>query len=126
MGSQAPAGKTVLIVDDCPHCRDTLGILFGLHGFGVATAADGGEALAYLGRHPAPCLIVLDLMMPGMDGRQFRAAQLRDPALAPIPVVVCSAVADLTDPADLPGVQALLAKPVDPAELVALARRHGG
>jgi CheY-like chemotaxis protein len=124
MGSHPGVGKTVLIVDDSPHLRDTLGVVFQLRGFGVATAADGGEALVYLRGHPPPCLIVLDLMMPSMDGRQFRAAQLRDPALAPIPVVVCSAVADLVDPADFPGVRGLLAKPVDPADLVDLARQQ--
>jgi CheY-like chemotaxis protein len=126
MGLHVGVGKTVLIVDDSPHVRDTLGLVFQLYGFGVGTAADGREALDYLHRYPPPCLIVLDLMMPGMDGRQFRAAQLRDPALAQIPVVVCSALADRTDPADFAGVRGLLTKPVDPAVLVALTQPGAG
>jgi len=83
---------TILIVEDEPLAREALAEILELEGFGVATAAHGAEAWKYLQDSAPPCLIVLDLMMPVMDGRQFRALQLQDPWLAKIPVVVVSAL----------------------------------
>ena len=69
--------------------------LLSLEGFRAATAANGREALEYLqGPDEKPDVILLDLMMPVMDGWQFREAQLHDPELSNIPVVVLSAVKD--------------------------------
>ena len=67
-----------------------LGLLLAMFGFRIETACDGAEALRYLRTHPPPCLIILDLRMPGMNGWQFRDEQRSDPALANIPVIVCS------------------------------------
>jgi CheY-like chemotaxis protein len=64
-------------------------------GYSVAAAANGREAIDHLRERGRPCVILLDLMMPIMDGWQFRAEQLRDPGLAPIPVIVISAGADI-------------------------------
>lgn len=63
-------------------------------GWRVAQAADGLEALAYLRQQPRPDLILLDLIMPRMDGWEFRAVQKKDPNLAAIPVVLLTAVPD--------------------------------
>ena len=85
--------KTILVVDDERDIRESLGDLLREEGYDVIEAQNGVEALARLreNTHVSPCVIVLDLMMPVMDGYQFRAEQLRDSALAGIPVVVVSA-----------------------------------
>src|SRR5690349_14816755 len=80
----------VLIVDDDADVRELLRMSLGAAGYRVATVPDGREALHYLRSHADICMIVLDLMLPSMDGAQFRAAQLRDRSLAWIPVIVVS------------------------------------
>jgi CheY-like chemotaxis protein len=82
----------VLIVEDDVDIRETLGAMLATEGYDTAEAANGLEGLA-AARRARPDLIVLDLMMPVMDGWQFRSAQRDDPALASIPVIVISASA---------------------------------
>jgi CheY-like chemotaxis protein len=82
----------ILIADDDPDVRESLRLLLELQGHSVDEARNGQEALQRLGSNGLPNLIVLDLMMPVMDGWQFRRAQLQNPALAAVPVVVISAV----------------------------------
>jgi len=82
----------ILIVDDDNDVRAALSELLEAEGFAVEGAADGRMALAHLRAakvHPA--VILLDLMMPGMDGWDFRNEQMRDPQLAAVPVVIVSA-----------------------------------
>src|SRR5512142_2938239 len=86
------AARRVLIVEDDVDIRETLGELLATAGYETAGAANGLDGLAAARRAP-PDLIVLDLMMPVMDGWEFRSAQRRDPALASIPVIVISASA---------------------------------
>ena len=63
-----------------------------MEGHNVSTASDGAAALAFLAQaQPLPSLIVLDLMMPGMDGYEFCRRQARDPRIASIPVLITSA-----------------------------------
>jgi CheY-like chemotaxis protein len=123
---------TVLVVDDHQDIRMALEALLVAEGSDVVTACEGEEALAHLRRGTDPCVILLDLMMPKVDGYEFRRAQLADPALASIPVIVLSAYvpaclsADertLTQRARLEAA-AILGKPVDPHELLRLVRRH--
>lgn len=86
------AAEAILIVDDDNDVRSALSELLEEEGFSVQGAPNGREALARLragGVHPA--VILLDLMMPGMDGWDFRSEQMRDPNLAAVPVVVVSA-----------------------------------
>ena len=83
----------VLVVDDEQDCRTMLTALLEFEGFAVTTAANGREALAAARKHH-PCVILLDLMMPGMTGEQFRAVQMQDSVLRDIPVVVVSACYD--------------------------------
>jgi CheY-like chemotaxis protein len=82
----------ILIVDDDIDVRSALSEMLEEEGFAVQSARNGREALARLrggGAHPA--VILLDLMMPGMDGWDFRTEQMRDPRLATVPVVIVSA-----------------------------------
>jgi CheY-like chemotaxis protein len=81
----------VLVVDDDADLRRTLCEVLADEGFDPVGVADGAAALAYLERSPSPAAILLDLMMPNMDGWSFREEQLRDPRLAKIPVIVMTA-----------------------------------
>jgi CheY-like chemotaxis protein len=82
----------ILIVDDDHDVRAALSEMLEEEGFSVEGAPNGRVALARLKEaHIHPALILLDLMMPGMDGWDFRNEQMRDPALAAVPVVIVSA-----------------------------------
>ncbi|AUX41618.1 chemotaxis protein CheY [Sorangium cellulosum] len=104
-------GKRILIVDDDAAIRRTLGELLEEEGYAVASAANGREALACLRDDPSFALVLLDLMMPVMDGFQFRAEQKSDPALASLPVVVMTARGGM-DRAGLDA-EAVVSKPFD-------------
>jgi len=106
----------VLIIDDDGNSREALAELLADQGYDVATAEDGAEALAYLRVGHRPRVILLDLMMPGTDGWDFRAEQKRDEMLAAIPVIAISAAGKLVD-ADYS-----LRKPVDIEALLTLLR----
>jgi CheY-like chemotaxis protein len=89
--------RVVLVVEDDQDIRDVLGEFLEINGYRVALAANGAEALRYLKRRregAAPCLILLDLMMPTMDGREFLARRAGFPELTQIPVVVVTAASD--------------------------------
>jgi CheY-like chemotaxis protein len=122
--NQSPQGeKTILVVDDNPDIRHTLARLLGAFGLHAATAPDGRSALEYLRDHPSSVgLILLDLMMPVMDGWEFRDEQLRDDRLASIPVVVCSGAGTVEGRHAFDGVLGVHRKPVDPLLLLTLAR----
>ncbi len=81
----------ILLVEDDHALRDTLADVLADEGFHVACAANGREALDELAKGLLPDLIVLDLVMPVMDGWAFREAQRQRPELAAIPMVVLSA-----------------------------------
>ncbi len=88
------ASRTVMVVEDDALIREMLIQVLGAEGFTPVGARNGEEALRRLRQdQELPGLILLDLMMPVMNGWQFRAQQLADPALAEIPVVVMSASA---------------------------------
>lgn len=80
----------ILVIDDDIDIREAIAEIVARNGYRVLEAADGNEALALLRGGARPVGIILDLMMPGMNGYAFRAAQLADPALADIPVIVMS------------------------------------
>jgi CheY-like chemotaxis protein len=116
------AGCPVLIIEDDADLRDMMAQLLRLEGVTAVTAANGREALDYLRGHPPPNVILLDLMMPVMDGWEFRREQERDPALADVPVIVLSAL----DEARAEDIAAsdFLKKPLDFDRLLELIRRY--
>jgi CheY-like chemotaxis protein len=116
--------KTVLIVEDNRDIRESLAMLLEVVGYRTETASEGREALNYLRSHPLPSLILLDLRMPGMGGLQFRAEQRQDPALAAVPVIVCSGEWFASLPEPLQGIAAFCAKPTDPERLLQLVATH--
>lgn len=85
--------RSVLVVDDDLEIREALRDVLEDAGHSVALAANGTLALEYLETHENPRVILLDMMMPGLDGWGFRAKQLSEPAIAKVPVVVMSASA---------------------------------
>ena len=103
---------SVLVIEDDEGVRDSIAGLLRDEGYHVETAGDGAEALAKLTREPLPSLIVLDLMMPGMPGEEFRAHQLADPKWAEIPVIVISARPDLPRRAQMLKADDYLVKPM--------------
>src|SRR5262245_26845005 len=95
MAAEPPPAKAVLVVEDSIDTRDSLAFLLrSVGGYQVSTAANGQEALDRLRAGPRPGLILLDLLMPTMDGWEFCHRLRQDPALASIPVVVVSGVGD--------------------------------
>lgn len=118
--------RVVLIVDDESDIRESLATVLNLSGFETATAANGRDALAYLHSHEPPCLIVLDLRMPIMNGVAFYEAVQSEPALFDIPVVVCSADSEIQGWPVFESVRAFLKKPADPHEVLCIARGHCG
>jgi CheY-like chemotaxis protein len=103
----------VLIVEDDDAIRATLSAVLRKRGFRSAAAGTGREALEYLRSGARPAVILLDLVMPEMDGWSFRIEQLRDPRIAQIPIVVCSACYDPLPAAKLARAHGYLVKPYD-------------
>jgi CheY-like chemotaxis protein len=113
----------VLLVEDDHALRETIADVLSDEGFEVACACNGRDALEKLAHGQLPDLIVLDLVMPVMDGWAFRDAQRKRPDLAQIPMVVLSA----SFSADSPRVRALeadavLSKPVGIDRLIGAVR----
>jgi CheY-like chemotaxis protein len=107
-------GKRVMIVEDDLEARESLVAVLTSEGYAVVAAEHGQEALEQLRKSPSDfCLIVLDLFMPVMNGWAFRDAQVKDPNLASIPVVVISADASAARRAAGLGIVAAMTKPVD-------------
>jgi CheY-like chemotaxis protein len=117
-----PTHCPVLVVEDDEGLREMMAQLLTLEGFQTATVANGQEALAYLHASSRPEVILLDLMMPVMDGWEFRRHQQADPALAGVPVIVLSAL----DQARATNVEAVafLKKPLDFDRLLDLVRQY--
>jgi two-component system response regulator MprA len=116
--------QTLLVVDDDLDIRDALQDVFELEGYAVLLAADGLEALAQLRQvETPPGLILLDLMMPRMDGFAFREALRHDAALSDIPVLVASADLDIKGAAEGLDVAGWLRKPLDLSELLSAVKR---
>jgi CheY-like chemotaxis protein len=118
----------ILVVDDDQDIRETLVELLEERGCRAVGAADGRQAIDLLAKTESDrrtCLILLDLMMPVMDGPTFRREQLKQPALADIPVVVISAFPDAaTRDGPAMNVLAVLAKPLRLTDVERLAKRY--
>jgi CheY-like chemotaxis protein len=112
----------VLIVEDDEDLREMMAQMLTLEGFESAAVANGREALEYLHAAEKPDVILLDLMMPVMDGWEFRRQQQADPAIAPVPVIVLSAL-DQARASTLEA-DAFLKKPLDFDHLLSLVRNY--
>ncbi len=115
----------ILLVEDDQDIRETMAYILGRSGYEVATAENGQAALCCLKDGPRPGAILLDLMMPVMDGWQFRRQQRQDPDLADIPVILLSAAARLPDEAASLEAADYLHKPIDFSQLRVMLRRYG-
>ncbi|HEV3257652.1 MAG TPA: response regulator, partial [Gemmataceae bacterium] len=92
MGEGTAAEKTILVVEDDEITREGMAVVLTREGYKVVGVGSGREAVSSLRRGLDPCLILLDMMLPDMDGWQFMQARMRDAALAGIPVVVTTAL----------------------------------
>jgi CheY-like chemotaxis protein len=101
----------VLIVEDDEEVCRMIELLLKSHGYETKTACNGQEALERM-RVDRPCLVLLDVHMPVMDGWQFRSQQLNDPSLAGVPVLCMTALYHAEDVAQRLGVSCL-SKPAD-------------
>jgi CheY-like chemotaxis protein len=115
-----PSPSAIMLVEDDPDLSESLQLVLGLNGHRVTCARDGIDALDRLREDPLPRLLLLDLMMPGMNGIEFRERQLGDPRLRDIPVVLLTgAGVHALEPHIAAGAR-LLRKPFDVDELLAL------
>lgn len=118
---QTGAGM-VMVVEDDDDIRISLKELLEDDGYRVLLAANGREALDYLEQGTKPCLIFLDLMMPVMDGWQFRREQQKNESLKKIPVAVITAAGEAA--AASVQAQKVILKPLDIDEILAAVRRY--
>lgn len=117
--------RQVLVVEDNLDIRGTVELVLQAEGFRVLVASNGADALALLrATAKLPHVILLDLMMPVMDGYAFREAQRADPRLSGIPIVVLTADGHAERKAADLGAAGFLQKPVDLDDLIAEVGRY--
>lgn len=102
--------QSILVVEDDDDIRSAIVDLLETEGYSTESAINGKDALEKLSIIPKPCLVLLDMMMPIMNGREFLDKVMKDSHLAPIPVLIVSAVADKTN---TEGSVGFLKKPID-------------
>ena len=114
------AGCSVCVVDDDADIREALSDVLSIEGYDVISADDGESALDLLRNGRADCrLILLDLMMPQMNGWEFRRLQLQDPAIAAIPVLLLTGAGTAAKSIDELHVAGTIEKPVELDTLLA-------
>jgi len=113
------------VIDDDPDLRESLGLALTAAGHAFSAAKDGLDALVRLRDEKLhPCVVLLDLMMPKMNGFELRSVMKSDPALSPIPVVVMTGAGSLATRRAAELDAEILMKPVDLRELLAVVDRH--
>jgi CheY-like chemotaxis protein len=118
----SPTLQTVLVVEDNDDLREYLCLALDMAGFPVVGVRHGATALAYLQQYGPVGVIILDLMMPVMDGFTFRRKQRELPGLRDIPVVVVTARGIQDENVNRLEASGYLSKPVDAADLLRLTR----
>ena len=114
------AGGSVCVVDDDADIREALSDVLSLEGYDVISAGDGESALGLLRKRRSDCrLILLDLMMPEMNGWEFRRQQLQDPSIAEIPVLLLTGAGTAAKSIDELHVAGTIEKPVELDTLLA-------
>lgn len=111
----------VMVVEDDPSIREVVTQILKFEGYTVHTAENGQQALDQLKRIPYPVLILLDLMMPVMNGWQFLEVRKKNAVLAALPVVVVSAIADQNG---TPDATEVIRKPPDIDSLLGVVHHH--
>jgi CheY-like chemotaxis protein len=119
-----PPSHPILVVEDEPGPREKIRRILDDAGYPVVAVGNGEEALAELRHDHRPCLVVLDLMLPVMDGFEFRVRQMQDPEIADIPVIVVAGGVDAEQKAATLHADACLSKPVDRAALLKVVRER--
>ncbi len=114
----------ILVVDDNDALRENLAEALEGEGYEVAVAVDGTDALAHLAREPAPKVVLVDLMMPGMDGGELARRIRSDPRLGGVRLVLTTGLPNARARAGVP-VDAVLAKPFGVKELLEALHRVG-
>ncbi len=114
--------KTILVIEDNIETRELYEL--ALSDYGVKAFANAAEAFTYLESHPAPDLIICDLMMPGMDGDQFIVMLRKDPRWASVSVVIVSGVDNLKKRAAEMKATGFLRKPFDLETLEKTVKEH--
>jgi DNA-binding response OmpR family regulator len=117
--------KSILVVEDDENIRESLRDILTAEGYTLFEAENGRVALELIneGKLKEPCLILLDLMMPEMNGWEFLEARRKQNAIASIPTIVFTAVTDSRMPK---GAIKILKKPFDLNELIRLVESHCG
>lgn len=116
---------TILIVDDDSDTREAMRLMLEAEGYLVTTANDGSEALAVLLLNGLrPCVIVMDLAMPVMNGVEFRKEQLNHADIARIPFIAYSAVLDVRSAAQQLGASGYFEKPTEFEHVLSIIRQH--
>lgn len=117
----------VLVVEDDEDIVDSVRTLLESEGYRVDAALNGRIALELLSRvDPLPCVVLLDLMMPIMNGFEFRRAQLANPRIATVPVVLMTAAGDLAAKTAELSAAGAVAKPFEIDDILRLVRRFAG
>jgi CheY-like chemotaxis protein len=116
--------RTILVIDDDPQIRDMVAAILEPEGYLLQMFPNGLEALDYLRTHPAPNLILLDMLMPGMDGWGFMRERKREPDLTEVPVIVLSSVTTVVPGLIPEDATAAISKPFTVGSLVEAVRKH--
>lgn len=119
-----PPGKDILLIEDDDGTRTDLAELLEEQGYAVTAVVHGKEALDRLASGFRPRIILLDLMMPVMNGWEFRAELLKDPSLAAIPVVLLSGAGDLAQTAAALSAIGYCKKPLQLPRLLELIEQY--
>src|SRR3954449_12587291 len=121
-GTANTPGEHILVVEDDKDLRESLCEALELEGYVAVSAENGQAALRHLATGAKPCMILLDLMMPVMDGWTFRQELLKDRALAAIPVIVMTAATAAR--AAAVASHAILYKPLHMGRVIDVVQEH--
>jgi len=118
------ADHKILVVEDDSTLRNAMGDLLGEEGMSATRAENGQVGLDMLRAGARPCLVLLDLQMPLVDGFTFRRRQLEDPRIAGIPVVVMTGQPGKAREAERLGVALTMSKPVAPSRVLRVVAQY--
>ena len=118
------ADHNILVVEDDSTLRNAMSDLLGEEGMSATRAENGQVGLDMLRAGARPCLVLLDLQMPLVDGLTFRRRQLEDPRIAGIPVVVMTGQSGKAQEAKRLGVALTMSKPIAPSRVVGVVEQY--